>query len=177
MPVSRPRLPAAYALAAYEGPAGRAVLAYKERCRRELAAHFAAGLAEVVPGLARAGPVVLVPAPSRPAAARRRGGQHMAVVARRCAARLRESGLRAGVVEALRLDGRAVDSVGLDALARAANLAGRVRPVAGPSPPPGVPVLLLDDVITTGATAAACVSALAAVGTKVSAVLAITATT
>lgn len=180
-PVSRPGLPPSYALAAYDGGARRAVLAYKERSRRELAGPFGAALAAAVPRLLaaepRAGPVALVPAPSRPAAARQRGGQHMVAVAQRCAGHLRRSGVPAGVARALRLDGRAADSMGLDAVARAANLAGRLRPVPARTPRPGTRVVLLDDVITTGATAAACVSALASVGTEVTAVLAITATT
>ena len=47
------------------------------------------------------------------------------------------------------------DSVGLDAAARAANLADRVRwlPAGGASA--GAPVVLIDDVLTTGAPAAA----------------------
>jgi predicted amidophosphoribosyltransferase len=171
-PVSRPGLPEAYALADYRGPARRAVLAYKERGRRDLASHLGAALAAGIPSI-RAGPVTLVPAPSRPAAARSRGGQHMTTVARRCAAHLPA----ATVVAALRLDGRAADSVGLDAGARAANLLGRLRPDERHPPPRDAPVILLDDVITTGATATACTTALASIDVRVAAVLALTATT
>lgn len=172
MPVTRPGLPSAYALAEYRGPARRAVLAYKERGRRELAVHLARALARALPAI-RAGPVLLVPAPSRPSAARSRGGQHMTTVARRCAAYLPD----AVAVPALRLDGRAADSVGLDARARAANLLGRLRPDPRHQPPPGVPAVVLDDVITTGATAVACISALKSINVPVAAVLALTATT
>ena len=172
VPVTRPGLPSAYALADYRGPARRAVLAYKERGRRELAAHLAHALARALPAI-RAGPVVLVPAPSRPSAARTRGGQHMTTVARRCAAYVPE----AMAVPALRLDGRAVDSVGLNARARAANLLGRLRPDPRHQPPAGVPAVILDDVITTGATATACVAALESINVPVAAVLALTATT
>lgn len=170
-PVVRPGLAGAYALAGYRGAARRAVLAYKERGRRELAVPLGRALAAAVPSV-RAGPVVLVPAPSRPAAARSRGGQHMTTVARRCAAHLPD----ARVVPALRLDGRAADSVGLDAEARTANLMGRLRPDPRHPPPRDVPAIVLDDVITTGATAAACVAALASIGVPVAAVLALTAT-
>jgi predicted amidophosphoribosyltransferase len=79
------------------------------------------------------------------------------------------------VAPALRLDGRARDSVGLDAAARAANLRGRLRHVPAGSPPPGHPVVLLDDVLTTGATASACAETLAAAGVSVVAVLTLTA--
>jgi predicted amidophosphoribosyltransferase len=206
-PVDRLDLPPAYALASYQGSARRAVLAYKERGRRELAPHFASALAAALarlpaiepspaaslcsghsgrprapnshfpymPSDPRAGPLVLVPAPSRPAAARRRGGQHMVAVAERAAAVLRTAGMPATAAEALRLDGRATDSVGLDAADRAANLAGRLRPNRRRAPPPGTRVLLVDDVITTGATAAACVAALESIAVEVTAVLALTA--
>jgi predicted amidophosphoribosyltransferase len=147
------------------------VLAYKERGRRELAAPLGRALAAALPSI-RAGPVVLVPAPSRPAAARARGGQHMTTVARRCASHLPE----AMVVPALRLDGKAADSVGLDAAARSANLLGRLRPDSRHRLPPGVPAVVLDDVITTGATATACVAALKSISVPVAAVLSLTAT-
>src|SRR4051794_32409184 len=134
VPVSRPGLAGAFALGTYDGPARRAVLAYKERGRRELAPHLGRALAAALPTLppVRAGPLLLVPAPSRPAAARARGGQHMTTVAQHCA----EHVLGAVVVPALRLDGRAADSVGLAADERAANLLGRLHPNPRHSPRP-----------------------------------------
>ncbi len=175
-PVDRPGLAAAYSLADYRGPARRAVLAYKERGHRALAAPFGRALAAALPAI-RAGPVALVPAPSRPAAARARGGQHMTTVARRCADHLSAAGTPAVVVPALHLDRRAADSVGLTAEARTANLRGRLRPDPRHRPPPGTPAILLDDVITTGATAIACTAVLRAAGVQVAAVLALTSTT
>jgi predicted amidophosphoribosyltransferase len=171
--------PPAYALARYRGPARKAVLAYKERGRRDLAAPLGRALGAALLRLPapRAGPDrtwYLVPAPSRPAVSRRRGGPHMMAVARQCAATLAEAGHPAAVAPALRLDAGARDSVGLDAAARAANLRGRLRHVPAGSPPPGHPVVLLDDVLTTGATASAATAVLAAAGLPVVAVLTLT---
>ncbi|WP_157494891.1 hypothetical protein [Kutzneria sp. 744] len=50
----------------------------------------------------------------------------------------------------------------------------RIRPRA--TPPRGSPVVLLDDVITTGATAAACYQVLTEAGLEVTAVVALTST-
>ena len=65
---------------------------------------------------------LLVPAPSRAAAARARGGDHML----RIAHRLARDG-HGHVVRAFTLGRRARDSVGLDAAARAANLDAHLR--------------------------------------------------
>jgi predicted amidophosphoribosyltransferase len=172
LPVDRPGLSGAHALAPYEGAARKAVLAYKERGRRELAVPLGRALATALPAV-RAGPYVVVPAPSRPSAARSRYGQHMTTVAHACTSALREAGHEASVAAVLHLSGRARDSMGLGPEARAANLRGRLR-CTGPAPQKAV---LVDDVITTGATAIACAAALAAAGTEETAVLAFTATT
>lgn len=170
--------PPAYALADYAGPVRDGIIAYKERGIRDLAGPFAVALAEALPWLpgARAGPDGtwwLVPAPSRRSAARRRGGDHMARLARRCARLLAATDRPAVVARGLSIDRGAADSVGLDLVGRLANLDGRLHPRPGALPPPGVPVVLLDDVITTGATASLADVALERAGTPVSAVLAL----
>jgi predicted amidophosphoribosyltransferase len=170
-----------YALGRYRAAHRGVVLAYKERGRRDLAVPLGSRLAMAVPWLpgARADPDGrwwLVPAPSRPAESRRRGGAHMLRLARRCAATLAESGRTSAVAPALVLDARTGDSVGLTAAARLANLSGRVRFHRSGAPPPGTPVVLLDDVVTTGATVAACTAVLRAAGLPVTAVLTLTAT-
>jgi predicted amidophosphoribosyltransferase len=161
--VERAHGPPLYALTGYDGAARRAVLAYKERGRRELAESFGSLVAQALLQLPGSAACCLVPVPSRPAAARKRGGQHMLLVARHTGRPVRP---------VLHLDRHARDSVGLDVTARAANLAGRLTcdPIGH-----GTEVILLDDVITTGATAAAGTAVLTEAGAKVVAVLALTA--
>ncbi|SDD21759.1 hypothetical protein SAMN05216174_108249 [Actinokineospora iranica] len=99
----------------------------------------------------------------------------MARVAVHAARHLAANGVPAAVAPALRLTRGARDSVGLSPAGRAANLARHLAVDPAGVPPPGTPVLVLDDVVTTGATAAACARALAAAGHPVLAVLACTA--
>lgn len=111
----------------------------------------------------------LVPAPSRPAAARARGGDHVARLARALAAERPD----VRVAQALALARRTRDSVGLDAAERAANLAGRLRVQHAVLPPAGSWVVLMDDIVTTGATLRACRAALAEVDIRVGAAVAL----
>jgi predicted amidophosphoribosyltransferase len=113
----------------------------------------------------------LVPAPSRPSASRVRGGPHVERLATAAASVLAARGFEVAVAPALELSGSARDAVGLGRAERVANLSGRLRFRHAGRPPPGFPVVILDDVVTTGATAAACAHALAAEGIPVAAVL------
>ncbi|WP_409185221.1 ComF family protein [Amycolatopsis sp. VS8301801F10] len=164
----------AYALARYAGVAKRTLIAYKERRRRDVAPFLgralAAGLLALPSGGPRASPWCLVPAPSRRTASRVRGGPHVQRIARE-AARL----TGAYVTPALVLKG-GQDAVGLSRAERVANLEGRLRFAEAGRPPPGTRVVVVDDVLTTGVTSAACVTALKNAGVPVVAVLALLAT-
>lgn len=146
----------------YGGPLRSALLRYKERGRRDLAGPLAELLAVPLDELIgpQWGTTWLVPAPSRAAAARVRGGDHVLRLCRTLSAQRTDL----LVAHSLRLAQGATDSVGLDAAQRAANLAGRVGVVGGLLPPPGARVVLVDDVVTTGSTLRACRSALAGAG-------------
>ncbi|HEX3590882.1 MAG TPA: ComF family protein [Pseudonocardiaceae bacterium] len=172
--------PPTHALGAYRDSARTTVLSFKERGRRDLAQPLGRILAAVLPTLDDAEPHDgvwwLVPAPSRPSAARRRGGSHMLALARATAAALAVKQVPAVVAPALRLARGTKDSAGLSAVERIENLRGRVKVDPRGAPPPGTTSILLDDVVTTGATVVACRDALQSSGIEVSAALTLTAT-
>jgi predicted amidophosphoribosyltransferase len=175
--------PMTMALAGYGGALREAVLEYKERGRYRLAGALGDRLADVIsaaqPGIA---PVLLVPVPATARAARVRHGDHMARLARRAAHTLRISGRPAAVAYPVRARPRP-DSTDLSAVARAvaaqeAFVARQRRtPAVRAAVAAGASVVLVDDVVTTGATLAAVANRLRMVGVEVqgAAVLAATA--
>ena len=169
-----PQVPG-FALGRYVGARRQAILAIKEHGRGDLVAPLARALAVGVHRLLTWGmvetPLSIVPAPTRRSAARRRGGDPVARLAR--AAVGGHPGV--AVVPALRLKALARDSVGLGTSARERNIAGRVL-MCG-QPPRGIfgEVVLVDDIVTTGATARESVHTLRAAGIRVAAVLSIAA--
>ncbi len=158
-----------FGLGRYAGPRRQAIVALKEHGRRDLVAPLARALALGIHRLTDWGvvatPLVVVPAPTRRLAARRRGGDPVARIA--AAATAAAPGV--GVVAALRTAGLVRDSVGLSTDARERNIAGRVRLTARPA----AEVLVVDDVVTTGATAREAVRVLGGGGVRVAAVLAL----
>lgn len=173
-----PGLAPVLALAPYTGAARDAVLAYKERGRRDLASPLAGALRAALAG-AGLPAVALVPAPSRPGAARARGGDHVLRLARELLRETAPAPPAGGpvVARALALGAGARDSVGLDPTARAANLARhlRLRPRAFDGVDASLPTVLLDDVLTTGATARAATALLGGAGRAPVAVVVLTA--
>jgi predicted amidophosphoribosyltransferase len=170
------RGPKLFAASAYKGVARDAVLRYKEQGIAKLARPLGQWLGPMVPGLPSIrhhDEYVIVPVPSRPAVARVRGGAHVTRIAQEM---VREMGRPARVVELLTVKGRPRDSVGLDEQARLANVSGHFVPIQGIHVPKNSTVILVDDVLTTGATAAACCGALRSVGINVRAVFTIAAT-
>ncbi|MFI6168628.1 ComF family protein [Nocardia sp. NPDC051052] len=163
-----------WALGPYAGPGRRAVLAAKEQGRRDLAEPLGLALAGGLARLrARDRPLLLVPAPSRTVAARRRGGDPVLRMARVATSWLPDSQM----ISLLRVWWGVRDSVGLTPGERVHNLGGRVTTLPGRPATPEIPenaeVVLVDDVLTTGATAGESVRALARIGLRPHAVLVI----
>jgi predicted amidophosphoribosyltransferase len=160
--------PPTVAAGAYDGPVRPAVIAFKERGRAELARPLGAALALAVaavtagvPGPGR--PVLLVPVPSSAAALRARGRDHVRELTGRAVAELRAAGLPATEARLLRRRGRLRDSAGLTAAQRRANLAGTFALSASrASAPRGALLVLVDDVVTSGATLTEAAGVLAA---------------
>lgn len=140
----------------YEAGAAEAIRAWKLHGRRDLTEPLGELLGAA---LTRAGlhPVVLVPIPARPASRRRRGRDVVADLARAAARNTPD----ARVESCLQWRRRVADQVGSGAAERAQNVAGALR--VARSPPSG-PVLVVDDIVTTGATLAEASRALWAAG-------------
>jgi predicted amidophosphoribosyltransferase len=139
-------------------------------------AGFAASAGGAAGGDAAA-PAVLVPVPATGAAARARHGDHMLRLARSAARWLARDGTAAVVCRPLLAVPRGADSTELTAAARIARAdqAFRLRPGAMSSSRGG-PVVLLDDLITTGATLAGAARLLGAAEVCVTAAVTLAAT-
>ncbi len=161
-----PALPPVVAAGPYEAVVREAVVAFKDDGRRDLAPVLAGALATAVrPFVGALGPVALVCVPSSRAARRRRGDAPVELLAR-TSARLVVPPLE--VLPGPRVVRPVTDQAGLGRSQRASNLAGAHRvPRRSAERLAGRPVLLVDDVVTTGATLAEAARALAAAGVTV----------
>lgn len=165
-----------FALGRYAGARRQAIVAVKERGRTDLIAPLAVPLAGALHRLLCWRmldlPLTIVPAPTRRSAARRRGGDPVERIA--AAAVARHPGIT--VAAALRMRALTRDSVGLDSGARERNISGGVllRRCRLQADGDG-DVLLVDDVVTTGATLAESVRVLRSGGVPVAAALVIAA--
>ena len=138
----------------FEGPAARALRALKQNGRTHLAREFAPALRAASVRAGCGGDVLAVPVPTSFAAMRRRGYRVVELLLR-----------RAGVpsTSALTATRRIADQRTLDIATRWQNLEGSfaARGVAGRQ------VVVIDDVVTTGATVAEAARALRAAGAEV----------
>jgi predicted amidophosphoribosyltransferase len=173
-------MPRTFAVAEYSGTVKAALLAHKEDGLLSLARPLGRALAlSVFAALARelrtstGEPVALVPVPSRRQVTRARGYDPLLAMTRAARTALRRAGLTAYVSPVLRVVRDVADQSGLDAPARAANLSGAF---AAREVRTGRLIVVVDDIITTGATALEATRALTAAGVPVTGVAVVAAT-
>jgi predicted amidophosphoribosyltransferase len=183
-----PGLAPPFAAGAYDDVLKAMVNQHKEHAAFALATPLGRVLADVVDDLlarlvdarcAATGPVRLVPVPSRPPVVRARGHDPMLRVTRAAARRLRQHGVDARVCRLLVSRSPVADQSTLGAEARAANLAGSMscRRAAATVERAGHGLtVVVDDVLTTGATAREAQRALEHAGLSVLGVATVAAT-
>ena len=154
---------------AFDGVPARVLRALKEDGRTGLARHVAPALADGVRRAARGRSVLVVPVPTSSAAFRRRGYRVPDLIARRADLE---------VAPLLRITRRTADQRGLGRDARRSNVAGAfaVRCLRGSGVGSGRGVVIVDDVVTTGATLAEAARVLRAAGIEVVGCAAVAAT-
>lgn len=155
----------------YADPVRGLLLAHKERGALRLAGPLGTVLASAVRSALHAAEpepagVLLVPVPSARHAVRARGHDATLRLARTAARELGRSGLPCRVAPVLRPSRRVADQAGLGAAARRRNLHGALTvPLALRPRLAGRQLVLVDDLVTTGASLAEAARALAAAGT------------
>ncbi|WEG07866.1 phosphoribosyltransferase family protein [Microbacterium horticulturae] len=144
----------------FAGVPARVLRALKEEGRTSLARAFAPALAAALGEV----PGVVVPVPTSRAAMRRRGYRVAELLARRAGVR---------PVRALRIVRATADQRGLSRTARADNVTGSLQATRRLD---GLEVIVVDDVVTTGATLVEAARALRTAGAHVRAAVTVAAT-
>ena len=180
---SPPGLPPVFAAMAYAGPARSAIVAWKERGERDLAEPLARALADALMAASRetegVGPLVVVPVPASATAHRLRGEDIVMRLSRRATGLLVRAGRKARCHPVLAMRGTPLDQAGLGRTARLANLRGTMAVTGGPALRrlgPRCSIVIVDDVVTTGATLVEAARALEAEGLRVLAAATVAAT-
>ncbi len=162
---SPPGLPPVVAAGEYAGVLRHAIVSYKDGGRTQLRPELARRLAGALGRLARPPGVVLVPMPSTAHADRARGGAPVPELVAQAAGLLPEP---IPVIRSLRVARLVADQAGLDRQARARNVDGAYAVLRRAVPQLAHrPVLLADDVLTTGATLAEGARAVRVIGGRV----------
>jgi predicted amidophosphoribosyltransferase len=176
-----PGLAACFAAGEYADLLRAMVLAHKEHAVFALAEPLGRVLATAARDALGPGTTLLVPVPSRRAVVRARGHDPMLRMVRAAGRSLRRGGASVHVMRLLDVRGPVLDQAGLDARARAANLAHSMGVRTGARRSlvragVAVSVIVCDDVLTTGATAREAQRALEEAGLGVRAVVTVAAT-
>jgi ComF family protein len=156
------------ATARYEGSVAAAVRRYKYGNRPDLARLLGERLAAALRGAAFAADAVLVPVPLHVRRLAERGFNQSALLARHAGQRVGLGVLPRALVRIRETDEQAA----LAGSERASNVKSAFVARSGVVPR-GARVILVDDVVTTGATALACVRALETAGARVLGVAAV----
>ena len=163
-------LPPVTAASDYAGPLREALVAFKDHGRWSLRTALGSSLAVAVAGLLVDLPprdvvrLTLVPVAGSPGSVRARDGDHVRELAEVAARELRRAGAEVRVRPGLAAVRGRADQVGLGRAARAANLGGAMRARRGAEELAGV--VLVDDLVTTGATLAEASRALRSAGCR-----------
>lgn len=144
----------------HRGHARSIVTAYKDSGQRQLARLMAQLLSRIIPARWKAPGTVLAFVPADEKARRRRGFDHMELIASELAPLV-------GIPRVQVLRKAAVaDQRNLGRVERFGNIAGTIRVSPGLSSPVPTRIILIDDVYTTGATLFAACDALRAAGAR-----------
>lgn len=188
-PLPSALLGAGFAAARYEGRIREAILGWKDHGDEECDGPFGDALSSLAAGTVPCQPpaplasmcrrfdvVAVVPAPSSPSSERARGRRHVVPLARSVAAALQSRGIRAQAVALLRHEQprrRAVAGKSVEE-ASVRQRAGRIAHAVTAQPARGflaevgegatAAAVIVDDIVTTGATMGACAQALAGEG-------------